>query len=205
MGRDIEVRAVARYRRVRYPTRAEAERMGVELYRVPDSVLRRYGKGAVAGASLLLLSTNSACFGAMVAPPGSKEPETAQYLNEAVVRDMVAQRFAGQEIYFQEDHVYSIEGVKFVADGFNEELGIGYDYMSYEDLKEMCEKGETEEWDNEFLDDAEKGILEERAEDGGDAILVFEAGTAWSDMEEKTRVNTQLEEFIVFLKSTGRI
>jgi hypothetical protein len=205
MGRDIEVRAVARYRRVRYPTRQEAERMGVELYRVPDSVLARYGKGAVAGATFLLLGTNSACFGAMVAPPGSKEPEASQYLNEAVVRDMVAQRFAGEEIYFQEDQVYSIEGVKFVADGFNDELGIGYDYVSYEDLKEMCEKSEDEGWDDEFMDSEEKAVIEAKMEEGGDAILVFEAGASMSDMEEKTRVSTQLEEFIVWLKEQGRI
>lgn len=205
MRRDLEVKAVGRYGRARYPTAAEARDLGVDLYRVPDPVLKRYGKAAVAGASALLLSTNAACFGAMVAPPGSKEPETVQYLNEHVVRDIVAQRFAGHEIYFQEDHVYSIEGVKFVADGFNEELGIGYDYLSYEDLEEMCRRGETEAWDSEFLDDVERGIIEARAEDGGDAILVFEAGTAWSEMEEKTKVSTQLEEFIVFLKSSGKI
>ena len=205
MRHDLEVKAVARYRRVKYPTMLEAGELGIDLYRVPDSVLRKYGKGAIAGASILLLSTNAACFGSAVAPPGAKEPETSQYLNEDVLRDMVAQRFAGQEIYFQEDHVYSIDGVKFVADGFNEELGIGYDYLSYEDLGQMCESGESEAWDNEFLDDVEKGILEARVEEGGDAILVFEAGASMSDMGEKTRVKNQLEEFIVWLKEQGRI
>jgi hypothetical protein len=179
--------------------------MGIELYAIPEPVLVRYGKHAIAGATVLMLSSTSACFGAMVAPPGSKEPETSQYLNEAVARDLVAERFAGEEIYFQEDVPYKKEGLEFFADGFNPDLGIGYDYLSYEDLKDMCKRGDTESWDEEFIDDLEREALQKQMEEGGDAILVFEAGTSMSDMEERSSVKAQLEEFIVWLKSTGRL
>lgn len=137
--------------------------------------------------------------------PEPKEPEHAQYLREDEVRDLVAERFASEEVYFEEDVRYSMEGVEFVVDGFNEDLGIGYEYFSYEDLGQLAERGDGEAWDREFLDEVERGILERTRQEGGDCILVFESGGTFSAMEERTMVGTVLEEFLVELKASGRL
>jgi hypothetical protein len=162
------------------------------------------GRGAIAGASLVLLGIAASCAGAM-RPPGSCVPEASRYLHEEEIRDLVAARFAEEGIHFTEDYGYEADGIAFEADGFDETLRVGYDYESFEDLEEACRRGDTATWEAEVLDEDERTSLAAGMEEGGDAFLVIESGGSLSTLEERGRVRIQIEEFILWLKEKGRI
>jgi hypothetical protein len=131
--------------------------------------------------------------------------ESSYRLHEDELRDLVAERFAGEKVYFSEDFAYAKDGVEFEVDGFNEKLGIGYDYMSLEDIVSLAICDDGPGCATEFLDDGERILLVERMEAGGDAILVIESGSTMSAMGERTVVRSSLEEFILDLKAAGRL
>jgi hypothetical protein len=195
MGRELELRAVARYGRVKYPTRDEARDLGIDLYRVPDSLLRRYGKGVVAGTSCLLLST-SCIQGKMYVP---------YILNEAEARNVILQLFSDEGVTFTEDTPYSSDGVTFNADGFNETLGIGFEYHSLEDDEDYYNLRGTPDWDDTFLDEDEMALLEEQMAGGGDAIKVFSPYLDDDFAREGHALEQDIEEFIDWLRENGRL
>jgi hypothetical protein len=192
----IALKPVRSYARARYPTREEARDLGIDLYRVPDSAILRYGKGTIVGATCLMLSSSCIPIGLIAG---------GYILSEADARAVIQRVFSNEGIDYAEDVQYEGAGVTFNADGYDEELGFGFEYHSTDDRDESLRLRDTLEWHQMFLDSGETSILEDEMSSGGDAIKVFEAGNGTAQYDERALLEAQVEEFIDWLRENGRL
>jgi len=185
---QLELTPVASYRRVRYPTREEARALGIDLYRVPESAILKYGRGTIAGATLLMLNTSCVTQGIIA----------EHIMNEYQARDYIVDMLTAQGLTLRQDTRYTAPDVEFQADGFDETLGIGFEYHSPEDATYSDGLMGTPDWDMLFLDEEETDLVMDAMDGGGDAFLLMDTGEA-----EEVRV--QVEEFIEWLRNHGRL
>jgi hypothetical protein len=192
-ARDLEaLRPVRRAGRVAYPTREQAGALGVDLYRVERSVIESLLRRGVTGAALAAAMGAGSCGMGTTANLGGA-PWPSELL-EAEAR-VVAQRiFSDAGITLQESYRYTVDSVDFIADGFDPDLGVGYDFQSVYDST----------LDEEYCDEDEALVLADEMEGGGDAIKILR-GTGLGYNADLEHLESQLEEFITWLRDNGRI
>ena len=193
---------VTRYARPSYPTRDEASDLGIDLYRVPDSLLRRFGRRAVAGATMLLLSTTASCEGAYVDPC----PLYGALLSEDEARRIVDSRLAEEGITFESDYQYVSGSLDVNLDGYDPVSGIGYEYYSAEDREECREKCCGSGWDLVYADVEERASFERLVDSpGGSAVYFFDTELYSSSASVERELEQQVREFIDWLVFHGRL
>jgi hypothetical protein len=191
--RDLEIlRPARRAGRVAYPTREQAELLGLELYRLDRPLVEILLRRGVTGAAVLAVMGSGSCgLGDNVA---SGAPPGPTVVSEVEAR-MTAQRiFLEAGISLEESYQYTVGTVDFNADGFDPALGVGYDYHSVDDS----------EIDEEYCDPEEALTLAEEMEAGGDAVKIIR-NQGLDHYSELQYLETQLEGFITWLRDNGRI
>lgn len=205
-ARDLEaLRPVRRAGRVAYPTREQAGALGIDLFRLPESYLSRSLRGGVTGATLLALAAAGCGLrdGNVSGALQIEDPGSAFY--EAQARVVAESRFSEQGIVLEQDYQYTSGGIDCNLDGFSPSRRIGYDYHSYEDHQESLTAGGTPQWDEKYCDDEEWAAIEAMGEGGGDAIKIIRLQHLHTSDEESEYLESQLTEFMDWLRSTGRI
>jgi len=197
----LELIPVATYRRVRYPTREEAKALGIDLYRVPDSLLRRFGRKAVTGATVVLLSTTASCQGARVMPCWE-----SPLLHEDEAREIIVTRMAEEGVVFEMD-VQNVFGALDVhLDGSDPTTGIGFEYYSIEDQAQCEALCCGDEWDRLNADLDEQEVYGRFVDSpSAPAIGFFDDGPAYDERSARNHLEQQVEEFIDWLVFHGRL
>ncbi|TET38515.1 MAG: hypothetical protein E3J72_03235 [Planctomycetota bacterium] len=209
--KDFEsVWPVADYTLPVYPTREQAGELGIDLYRIPDTAWKRFGRKALVGAILISMSNLGACPGCVrnrhpyYIPP----PEAERCLTEAEARQIVLDRFAAEGVTFNQDYQYKIPFVEFNADGFDSYSEIGFEYYSQEDAELYDTLTKAYDWTERerlFLEGGETATLNYNMSAGSHAVKNFKAGTKGTLAEERQYLIDQVEEFISWLKAHGRL
>jgi hypothetical protein len=155
---------------------------------VPDSAILKYGKGTIAGATLLMLNTSCVTQGIIA----------EHVMSEYQARDYIVDMLTAQGLTLRQDTRYTAPGVEFQADGFDETLGIGFEYHSPEDASYSNGLTGTPDWDPMFLDAEETDLVMDAMDAGGDAFLLV-------DPDEAGVIRWQVEEFIDWLRENGKL
>lgn len=213
---------VRQYDLARYPTRSEFEGNRPPILSKP--LVRLAAAGFITGAlfvacdngrfSLLKRdstynSTNSTSFftdpwtGGVTMGTGPPATSTGtsvpSYMAEQDARCLIIPLFLAEDVTFQSDYQYSENGVECNLDGYNEELGIGYEYESQEDYYARIANPSRAEID--YLDSGEKQTIQAWKNTEGDAILVipkcYEGQDYW--------IINQVSDFIQWLKDNGKL
>ena len=195
------VRPVAAYGAPSYPTRTEAHDLGFELFHVTDSLLKRYGRRALTGATMILLSTTGSCSGKRV-DPCAGYPQ----LSELEAREIIVSRMADEGVVFEADHQFESGDLDVNLDGFDPTTRIGYEFYSFEDDDECERRCCGSAWESQHADWEEQvDHYPYAVVPGPDAIGFFGGDWMRSEEEARSALESQLEEFIDWLRENGRL
>ncbi|TET38514.1 MAG: hypothetical protein E3J72_03230 [Planctomycetota bacterium] len=194
-----------------YPTRKQAKKLGIDLYRIPEPVWKKFGRKALIGAVFLTLA-NSRCGTpgcVRQLPPGLQlVPKSERCLDEAEARQIILDRFAAEGVTFNEDMQYKVPFVEFEADGFDSYTEIGFEYTSREDAElydALMDNGEWGEYNRLSLSNYELSTLYYNMMVGSHAVKNFKSGSKQTLTEERDYLIEQVEEFINWLKAHGKL
>jgi hypothetical protein len=195
------LRPVGRYERVAYPTRDEARDLGIDLYRVPDSMLRRCGRKAVVGATFLMLSSTACVEGVRAVPC-----HDYSFLHEEDARRIVVERLAEEGVTFEMDRQYTSGGVHVNLDGYDPEAGIGFEYYSIEDEEECQDLCCGDEWERLNATWEEQDTLRSLVTNrSADAIYFFDHTGVSSAVSARHSLEFEVEFFVDWLRLHARL
>ena len=178
----LKIKRVKRYTVPKYPR---------EHYRrSKQTAAERLARGGV--STFLLLALQEACDGGGVTGPPPVEPDM---VTENEARQVIKQLFAEHGVALQEDvqvlfNLLNGTPVGFVADGYNDSLRVGYEYMN-------------PDWEREYVPEPSRVALEKGDNAEGAFVKFVDSMEKSSDYAAILR--SQIEAFISVLKANGII
>lgn len=177
----MKIKRLRRYNRAKYPRGA---------YRRPRrNPVGHKAKGGL--TSLLIMALTEACEGTGVGVTGPP-PVMPEMVTENEARQVINQVFVANGVSLQEDYPlvfrWAQDSLAFHVDGFNETLGVGFEYID--------PAGESPSLTDEF-----RTALDAAEEDGGPYIEIVDPAVRDSGYE--AAMEQQILAFIERLRGMG--